>query len=63
MTDGEKKAYRLGINNTLGLLKQTLSEMIMDENSDYCNVAIHIPNVNVITEFASIEDIVKNFND
>lgn len=61
MTDGEKKAYRLGINNTLGLLEQTLSEMIENENGDYNNIAIHIPNLNTMTEFA-IEEIVEVFN-
>ena len=64
MTDGEKKAYRLGINNALGLLEQTLSEMIVDdesENCDYQNIAIHVPNLNIMTEL-TIEEIVDGLN-
>ena len=41
MTDGEKKAYRLGIDNVLGLLDQTLNECIKDEGECYNNIAVH----------------------
>ena len=58
MTDGEKKAYRLGIDNTLSLLKQTLGEMILDENDDYLSIAIHVPNLSIVTEFTTIEEVV-----
>lgn len=63
MTEGEKKAYRLGIDNTLSLLEQTLSEMIVDENDDYQNIAVHIPNLNTMTEFATIEEIIESLED
>lgn len=56
MTDGEKKAYRWGIDNTLGLLEQTLNEIIKDEDNVYQNVAVHIPNLNTMTEFATTEE-------
>ena len=62
MTDGEKKAYRLGIANTLSLLEQTLNEMIAGDNDDYLDIAIHIPNLDIITEIASIEEIKKYIN-
>ena len=61
MTDGEKKAYRLGINNTLGLLNQTLNEMIIDDNG-YQNLPIHVPNLNTMTEFLTIEEIDEYIN-
>ena len=57
MTDGEKKAYRLGINNTLSFLEQVLCDMIADEHNDYHNIAINIPGLNVLTEFATVEEI------
>ena len=63
MTESEKKAYRLGIDNTLSLLEQTLSEMIVDENDDYQNIALHISNLNTMTEFATIEEIIESLED
>lgn len=57
MTEGEKKAYRLGIDNTLSLLEQTLNEMIEDENAAFNNIAVHVPDLEVMTEFATIEEI------
>lgn len=62
MTDGEKKAYRLGIDNTLSLLEQTLSEAIADEYDNYHNIAIHIPNLKTMTEFTTIEEIVNELD-
>lgn len=60
MTEGEKKAHRLGINNVLSLLDQTLNEMIVDEEECYNNIAVHVPGLNVMTEFSSIEEILNN---
>lgn len=62
MTDGEKRAYRLGITNTLSLLNQTLNEMIAGESDDYLDIAVHIPNLNIMTEFATIEEIQEYIN-
>ena len=62
MTDGERRAYRLGIDNTLSLLEQTLDEAVADEYDDYHNIAVHIPNLKVMTEFKTIEEIVEEFN-
>lgn len=60
MTECEKKAHRLGINNVLSLLDQTLNEMIVDEEECYNNIAVHVPGLNVMTEFSSIEEILNN---
>lgn len=59
MTEGEKKAYHLGISNTLSLLEQTLNEMIEDENCSFNNIAVHVPGLEVMTEFLTIEDILN----
>lgn len=56
MTDGEKKAYRLGINNTLTLLDQTVNEAIYDE-TDATYIAVHVPGLELMTEFSSIDEI------
>ena len=56
MTDGEKKAYRLGINNTLTLLDQTVNEAIQDE-TDATYIAVHFPGLELMTEFSSIDEI------
>ena len=60
MTDGEKKAYRLGIDNVLGLLDQTLNEAVDDDES-YTNIAVHIRGLekNMMTEIADMEDLEK----
>lgn len=61
MTDGEKKAYRLGINNVLGLLDQTLNEAINEEGECYHNIAVHISGLdsNMMTEIADMEELEK----
>lgn len=62
MTDDEDKAYRLGVDNTLSLLEQTLSEAIVDEDNAYQNIAVHIPNLNTMTEFSTIEELEECIN-
>ncbi len=62
MTNGEKKAYKLGIDNTLGLLNQTLNEMVIDENECYNNIAVHIKGLDYMEEFLTIEEIVTKLN-
>lgn len=57
MTDGEKKAYKLGIDNVLGLLKQATDEMFDDGLVDYDQYLVHVPGLAVMTEFGSIEEI------
>ena len=59
MTDGEKKAYKLGIDNALMLLDQTINEFIVDEDEQYNNIAVHVPGLDVMTEFETIEDILN----
>lgn len=56
MTDGEKKAYKLGIDNVLGLLDQTVNEAIQDKTDD-TYIAVHVPGLELMTEFSSIEEI------
>lgn len=63
MTEGEKKAYRLGINNVLILLNQTINEFIKDENTDYTYVATHVPNLEIMTEFSSIDEILNKMKE
>lgn len=62
MTDGEKMAYRLGIDNTLGFLKQTLSEAIKDDDDYYRTIAVHVPGLDVMTEFMTIEEVLQEFS-
>lgn len=57
MTNGEKKAYKLGIDNVLGLLQQTTKEMFDDVLVDYDQYLVHVPGLDVATEYASIEEI------
>lgn len=57
MTEGEKKAHKLGINNVLSLLDQTLNEMTVDEDKIYHNIVVHVSGVETMTEFLTIEDI------
>lgn len=61
MTDGEKKAYRLGIDSVLGLLDQTLNEAVNDEEECYTNIAVHICGLekNMMTEIADMEELEK----
>ena len=60
MTDGEKKAYKLGINNALSLLDQTLNEFIVDEDEVYHNIAVHVPELGVMTEYCSIDELISD---
>ena len=59
MTDGEKKAYKLGIDNTLGFLDQTVTNFIVDGYEECKNIAVHVPGLKNMTEFATIEDILN----
>lgn len=59
MTEGEKKAYRLGSDNVLGLLKQTVEEAFVDETGLRDNYLVHVPLLEIATDFATIEDIIK----
>ena len=59
MTKGEKKAYYLGIHNVLSLLDEVLNEFIQDESWSYNNIAVHVPGLEIMTEFSSIEDILN----
>lgn len=58
MTDGEKKAYKLGISNVLGFLDQALNEVIVDESEFYHDIVVHVPGLNIIREYDSIDELV-----
>lgn len=57
MTEGERIAYLLGVDNALGLLDQTLNEIIMDGNESFNNIVVHVPGLETATEFSTIEEI------
>lgn len=60
MTEGEKKAYKLGINNVLSLLDQTLNDMIVDDAEFYHNIAIHVPGLDVMTEYDTLGELISD---
>ena len=62
MEEPEKKAYRLGVEAVLSLLDQTLNEFINEGGEDYNNIAVHIPGLDTMTEFYTIEEIEKEMN-
>lgn len=41
------------------LLDQTINEFIVDEDEQYNNIAVHVPGLDVMTEFETIEDILN----
>ena len=57
MTEGEMKAYKLAVSNVLSLLHQILNETIHAGCEEYHNIAVHVPGVEELTEFLTIEDI------
>lgn len=62
MSEGERKAYKLGINNTLLLLNQALNKSMVGPNSvDDADayIAVHIPRLRMVEEFCSVEEIIK----
>lgn len=61
MTNGEKEAYKLGVDNVLGILKQTLNEVPVDDTGCSRQILVHVPDLSVITEFATLEDIIDNY--
>lgn len=60
MTDGEKKAYKLGISNVLGFLDQALNEVIVDDSEFYHDIVVHVPGLNIIKEYDSINELVAD---
>ena len=58
MTESENKAYIFGIHDTLRLLDQTLNNMVVDGHCiDNLFLAVHIPNLEIMTEFATVEEV------
>lgn len=62
MTEGEKKAYKLGIYNALRLLEQTVNEAFESDSVEYDNYLVHVPGLAVAEEFGSVEDIANKVN-
>ena len=64
MTENEEMAYKLGIDNVLTLLDQTLNDMFktFDEENGYKNIAVHVPGLETVTEFSSIDEIIEHDN-
>mgnify|MGYP001078484640 CR=1 FL=1 len=59
-TDKEREAYQLGAATILDILKQLLDEGIADkEMIDYEFIAVHVPELSIMEEFDSIEEIMK----
>lgn len=64
MTDGEKTAYKLGIDSVLSLLDQTLNEAVVEKDCiDNLFLAVHIPNLDIMTEFATVEEVKEKYEE
>lgn len=59
-TDKEREAYQLGAATILDILKQLLDDGIADKAMiDYEFIAVHVPELSIMEEFDSIEEIMK----
>lgn len=64
MTDGEKAAYSLGKEQILSLLNQSLNEFFSEEDGVTTPAYIvHVPGLNIATDFASIDEIQEQFGE
>lgn len=64
MTDGEKVAYNLGKEQILSLLNQSLNELFSEEDGVTTPAYIvHVPGLNIATDFASIDEIQEQFGE
>ena len=64
MTDGEKAAYNLGKEQILSLLNQSLNELFLEEDNVITpTYIVHVPGLNTATDFASIDEIYKQFGE
>ena len=64
MTDGEKASYSLGKEQILSLLNQSLNEFFSEEDGVTTPAYIvHVPGLNIATDFASIDEIQERFGD
>lgn len=57
MTENEQKCYELGVNNVLGILKQSLEQLPDSENEECKHYLVHAPGLYTVEEFASIEKV------
>ena len=64
MTDGEKAAYNIGKEQILSLLNQSLNELFLEEDNVITpTYIVHVPGLNTVTDFASIDEIQEQFGD
>lgn len=63
MTDEECAAYEFGKGQILSLLRQVLNEFFKEENSVMSTYIVHVPGLNTVTDFASIDEIQEQFGD
>ena len=63
MTYSERVAYKIGKDQTLGLLKQVFGELYNDEGLETSSYIVQIPGLNVVTYFASIDAIQEQFGE
>ena len=64
MTDSEKAAYNLGKEQILSLLNQSLNEFFSEEDGVTTPAYIvHVPELNIATDFASIDEIQERFGE
>ena len=61
MTDEERVAYVFGKGQILNLLRQVLNEFFKEENSAIPTYIVHVPGLNVATDFASIDEVQEQF--
>ena len=64
MTDSEKAAYNLGKEQILSLLNQSLNEFFSEEDGVTTpSYIVHVPGLNIATDFASIDEIQERFGE
>ena len=63
MTDEERVAYVFGKGQILNLLKQVLNDFFKEDNSVTPTYIVHVPGLNTVTDFASIDEIQEQFGE
>lgn len=63
MTESEKAAYNFGKEQILSLLDQSLNELCKEDGVVTPIYIVHVPGLNVVTDFASIDEIQERLGD
>lgn len=63
MTKDERDAYEFGKGQILNLLKQVLNDFFKEDNSVTPTYIVHVPGLNTVTDFASIDEIQEQFGE